>query len=140
MDEQNVNPGMPSDARGSRDSLRPTGPYAHVTHIMGASGHKSRRKETTMALTINLPRHIREYLAREVAQGRFESEEAAIVDAVEHVMDNVRWEDDPELLAAIAEADRGAVYELTPELKRDIRRQSEENLRRGHRVRDDVTY
>lgn len=93
-----------------------------------------------MALTINLPRHIQEYLAREVAQGRFESEEAVIVDAVEQVMHDVRWEDDPELLAAIAEADRGAVYELTPELKRDIRRQSEENLRRGHRVRDDVTY
>jgi Arc/MetJ-type ribon-helix-helix transcriptional regulator len=91
-----------------------------------------------MALTIHLPQHIREYLAREVAQGRYESEEAAIVDAVEHAIVRTRWENDPELLAAIEEADRGDVYELTPELKADIRRQSEENLRNGHRVRDDV--
>ncbi len=93
-----------------------------------------------MALTIHLPPHLRDQVARDVEAGRFESEEAAVIDALELAYERIPWEDDPELLAAIEEADRGEVYELTPGLKADIRRQSEENLRTGHKVRDDITY
>jgi len=93
-----------------------------------------------MTLTITLPDHIQAYIERQIAEGRFESEEAVIVDVFEHVIGEHRWEDDPELVAAVAEADRGEVFELTPELRNEIRRQSEENLTRGHQVRDDVTY
>jgi len=93
-----------------------------------------------MTLTITLPDHIQAYIDRQIAEGRFDTEEAVIVDVFEHVIGEYRWEDDPELLAAIAEADRGQVFELTPQLKADIRHQSEENLKRGHRVRDDIKY
>ncbi len=93
-----------------------------------------------MTLTITLPDHIQAYIERQIAEGRFDTEEAVIVDVFEHVIGEYRWEDDPELLAAIAEADRGEVFELTPQLKADIRHQSEENLKRGHRVRDDIKY
>jgi len=93
-----------------------------------------------MTLTITLPDHIQASIERQIAEGRFETEEAVIVDVFEHVIGEYRWEDDPELLAAIAEADRGEVFELTPELRIEIRRQAEENLKRGHRVRDDITY
>jgi Arc/MetJ-type ribon-helix-helix transcriptional regulator len=93
-----------------------------------------------MALTIHLPPHLREQVARDVEAGRFESEEAAIIDALELAYERVSWEEDPELLAAIEEADRGEVFELTPELKANIRRQSEANLRNGRAVRHDVTY
>ena len=60
-----------------------------------------------MALTINLPEHIQTYIRRQVEEGRFTSEEAVIADAVEQVMDEYRWEEDEDLLEAIAEADRG---------------------------------
>jgi Arc/MetJ-type ribon-helix-helix transcriptional regulator len=93
-----------------------------------------------MTLTITLPDHIQAYIERQIAEGRFDTEEAVIVDVFEHVIGEYRWEDDPELLAAIAEADRGEVFELTPQLKADIRHQSEENLKRGRRVRDDIKY
>lgn len=94
-----------------------------------------------MALSSHLPPHVRSWIQRQVAEGRFASEEAVITDAVEQAMTaTYRWEDDEELLASIAEADRGEVFELTPALKADIRRQSEENSRRGHKVRDDLKY
>lgn len=91
-----------------------------------------------MALAINLPRHIQEYIDRQIAEGRYDSEESVIVSVFEQVIHEEHWLDDPELTASIAESDRGEVFELTPELKADIRRQSEENLRRGHQVRDDI--
>jgi antitoxin ParD1/3/4 len=93
-----------------------------------------------MTITITLPPHIQNYIARQVAEGRFESEDAVIVNAVEQAMDEYRWDEDEELLEAIAEADRGEGYRLTPELMADIRRESEENLRNGHEVRDDIKY
>jgi len=94
-----------------------------------------------MALTVHLPQHIRDYIARQVAEGRFESEDAVIANAVEQAMEDTwRWDEDEELLAAIAEADRGEGHRLTPELMADIRRESEESLRNGHQVRDDIKY
>jgi len=93
-----------------------------------------------VTLTITLPEHIQLYIEQQVAEGRFESEEAVIVDVFEHVIGEYRWEDDPELLTAIAEADRGEVFEWTPELRAQIRRQSEENFKRGHQVPDDIKY
>jgi len=93
-----------------------------------------------MVLTITLPEDIQSYIDQQIADGRFETETAVIVDVFEQVLGEYRWEEDPELLAAIAEADRGEVYEWTPELRADIRRQSEENLKRGHVVSDNIKY
>jgi Arc/MetJ-type ribon-helix-helix transcriptional regulator len=94
-----------------------------------------------MVLSVNLPPHVRTWIERQVAEGRFPTEDAVITSAVEQAMESTyRWEEDEELLASIAEADRGEVFEWTPELRAEIRRQSEENSRRGHRVRDDTKY
>ncbi len=93
-----------------------------------------------MELTINLPEHLRSYIREQVEAGRFESEEAVIADAVEQAMDDYRWEDDAELLEAIAEADRGEGVEWTTELRKRIREQSETDARNGVPVPYDVTY
>ena len=93
-----------------------------------------------MALTINLPPHLRDQVARDVEAGRFESEEAAVIDALELAYERIPWEEDPELVAAIAEADRGEGEPWTPELMNQIAQTALENSRRGHQVRDDIKY
>lgn len=50
-----------------------------------------------------------------------------------------RWEEDEDLLEAIAEADHGEAVEWTPELRERIRRQSEEDARLGVPIPCDVT-
>jgi len=93
-----------------------------------------------MALTINLPEHITAYIRRQVEEGRFTSEEAVIADAVEQVMDEYRWEDDEDLLEAIAEADRGEVTPWSDDLLGRLADEARENSRRGHQVSDDIKY
>ena len=93
-----------------------------------------------MTITITLPDHIRAWIDRHVAEGRFESEVAVIANAVEQAMDEYRWDEDPELLAAIEEADRGDVVPWTPKLMDELMERARENSRRGHRVSDDIKY
>ena len=93
-----------------------------------------------MALTITLPDHIKAYIERQVAEGRFQSEDAVIVNAVEQVMDGYRWEEDKDLLEAIAEYERDGGEEWTPELRLRIRQESVEAAKRGDPVPYDVTY
>jgi Arc/MetJ-type ribon-helix-helix transcriptional regulator len=93
-----------------------------------------------MALTINLPEHIRTYIRRQIEEGRFATEEAVIADAVEQVMDEYRWEDDEALLEAIDEVDRGEAVPWTPELRMRILLDSEEAALRGDPVADDLKY
>lgn len=93
-----------------------------------------------MALTITLPEHIQAYIERQIAEGRFDTEEAMIVNVFEHVIGEYRWEDDPELLAAIAEADGGEGVPWTPQLMDQIVEEAMENSRRGHKVQDDIKY
>ncbi len=93
-----------------------------------------------MTLTITLPDHIQAYIERQIAEGRFDTEQAVIVDVFEHVIGEYRWEDDPELLAAIAEADRGEGVPWTPEVMDQIVDEAMENSRRGHQVSDDIKY
>ncbi|MBA2469753.1 MAG: type II toxin-antitoxin system ParD family antitoxin [Chloroflexia bacterium] len=93
-----------------------------------------------MSMTITLPDHIQSWIDRQVAEGRYDTTDAVIANAVEQAMGGYRWEEDEDLLEAIAQADRGEVFEWTPQLRADIRRQSEENLKRGHVVSDDIKY
>jgi Arc/MetJ-type ribon-helix-helix transcriptional regulator len=96
-----------------------------------------------MALTIHLPQHIRNYIARQVAEGRFESEEAVIASAVEQVMDDTwRWDEDDELLAAIAEYERDGgtlVTDFEDYLQR-LSREARDEFRTDLEVSDDVKY
>lgn len=91
-----------------------------------------------MALTVNLPPHLRDYIAREVAAGRFADEEAAVIDAIELVVGMET--DDPELTASIAQADRGEFQSLTPDLWNEIRETAKRHSREGHVVRHDIRY
>ncbi len=93
-----------------------------------------------MSMMITLPDHIQSWIDRQVAEGRYDTTDAVIANAVEQAMGGYRWEEDEDLLEAIAQADRGEVFEWTPQLRADIRRQSEENLKRGHVVSDDIKY
>ncbi len=94
-----------------------------------------------MVLTVNLPPHVQSWITRQVSEGRYPTEAAAITAAVEQAIETgYRWEEDDELLASIAEADRGEGEEYTPELRRRLREQAEENLRLGVPVPHDVTY
>jgi putative addiction module CopG family antidote len=92
-------------------------------------------------MTITLPQHIQSWIDQQVAEGRYESTDAVIASAVEQVMGPpYRWEEDQDLLDAIAEVDRGEAEEWTPELRDRIRRQSEEDARQGVPIPYDVTY
>jgi Arc/MetJ-type ribon-helix-helix transcriptional regulator len=91
-------------------------------------------------MSITLPDHIQVWIDRQVAEGRFDSEDAVIANAVEQAMDEYRWEEDEDLLEAIAEADRGDVVPWTPELMDELMERARENSCRGHQVSDDIKY
>lgn len=93
-----------------------------------------------MAITITLPEHIQVYIERQVAEGRFASEDAVVAYAVEKEMGAYRWEEDEDLLEAIAEYERDGGTPWSPELREQIRRESEENARLGVPIPYDVTY
>ena len=93
-----------------------------------------------MSMTITLPEHIQSWIDRQVAEGRYDSTDAVIANAVEQAMGEYRWEEDDVLLDAIAQVDRGEAEEWTPELRDRIRRQSEEDARQGKPIPHDVTY
>lgn len=78
-----------------------------------------------MTLTITFPEHIQAYIERQITEGRFDTEEAVIVDVFEHV---------------VGEADRGEGVPWTPELMDQRTRDAIENSRRGHQVSNDITY
>jgi putative addiction module CopG family antidote len=94
-----------------------------------------------MVLSVNLPPHVRTWIERQVAEGRFPSEDAVITSAVEQAMESTyRWEEDEDLLSAIAEADRDEGEEYTPQLRRRMREEAEQNARLGKPVPYDLTY
>ncbi len=93
-----------------------------------------------MALTINLPDHVRAYIRRQVDEGHFPNEEAVITDAVTQVMDEYRWEEDQALLEAIAEVERGEAVPWTDDLRAKILHESEQAAMRGEVVPDDLRY
>jgi Arc/MetJ-type ribon-helix-helix transcriptional regulator len=93
-----------------------------------------------MVLSSHLPEHVRTYIRKQVETGAFPTEEAVITDAVEQQMDKYRWEEDEDLLEAIAETDRGDTVEWTPELRKQIVEEAKENARLGKPVRYEVTY
>ena len=60
------------------------------------------------ARTITLPDHVAAWIDEQVADGHYATEDDVIVDLVEQAMaPRIDWSDDPELLEAIAEIERG---------------------------------
>jgi Arc/MetJ-type ribon-helix-helix transcriptional regulator len=109
---------------------------------MEAIGSLHSGNERIMAsITSALPKELRAWIEQEVAAGHFESEETAITTAVERMKrDTYRWEEDEDLLEAIAEADRGDVVEWSEDLFKKLSDQAHENSRLGHKVSDDIKY
>ncbi len=94
-------------------------------------------------MQITLPAEAQAIIEREILSGRYTSVIDVIVDALKHLDDEPYVYDamsDPKVLEAIAQADRGEVYELNDELRADIRRQAREDARLGKRIPDDVKY
>ena len=89
-----------------------------------------------------LPSHLKEFIAREVAAGHYESEEEVIVVALERlaVDDDDRITVEEAVAESRAAMERGETYELTADFMQRAREQATENARRGHRVSDDIKY
>jgi Arc/MetJ-type ribon-helix-helix transcriptional regulator len=97
--------------------------------------------ETKMSMTITLPEHIQAWIDQQIAEGRFESEEAVIANAVEQAMGEYRWEDDQELGEAIADYEQNGGETVT-DIKTFLERlsgEARENSRNGVPVPYDVT-
>ncbi len=94
-------------------------------------------------MQITPPAEAQAIIEREILSGRYTSVIDVIVDALKHLDDEPYVYDamsDPKVLEAIAQADRGEVYEWNDELRADIRRQAREDARLGKRIPDDVKY
>ena len=95
------------------------------------------------ARTITLPDHIAAWIDEQVAKGLFANEGEVIVDAVEQMMvPRIDWNDDPELLAAIDEIERGegiVVTDITAFFD-EIEKSASEAAARGDEVPDDLKY
>jgi Arc/MetJ-type ribon-helix-helix transcriptional regulator len=93
------------------------------------------------SITSALPKELRAWIEQEVAAGHFESEAAVIVDAVRRAKDSsYRWEEDEDLVEAIANVERGETRPLTEHVMRELSDRARENARKGHQVKFDVTY
>jgi len=96
-----------------------------------------------MSMKITLPEHIQSWIDQQVAEGRYDSTDAVIAKAVEQAMDvPYRWEEDEDLLEAIAEYERDGgetVTDIGAYLDR-LSREAMENAARGHEVSDDIKY
>lgn len=93
-------------------------------------------------MQIHLPTHLRSFIEREVASGRYENESQVIEDALERLADT------PEPTMTVAEAvaeslaqlERGETRELTDDVFDQLLRQSERDAEQRVPVRDDVRY
>lgn len=95
------------------------------------------------AKTITLPDHIADWIDEQVAAGKFASDDDVVVDLVQQAMSpRINWNDDPELLEAIAEIERGegiVITDMTAYFD-DVSRRASEAAARGDEVPDDIKY
>jgi len=95
------------------------------------------------AKTITLPDHVAAWIDDQVAEGKFATDDEVIVDLVEQAMSSgIDWNDDPELLEALAEIERGegiVVTDITAFFD-DIERRAAERAARGGDIPDDLKY
>jgi hypothetical protein len=94
-------------------------------------------------MQITLPPEAQAIIENEIASGRFDTEEQAIVEAIFLLREMSLPYDpmsDPELLKSVAQADRGEVLEWNDALRAEIKRQAMEDARLGKPVPDDIKY
>jgi Arc/MetJ-type ribon-helix-helix transcriptional regulator len=110
---------------------------------MSASDPDSPKEVDMAARTITLPDHVAAWIDEQVAAGEFASDDEVIVDLVEQAMSSgIAWNDDPELLEAIAEIDRGEGIVVTDisAFFDEIEKRASEAAARGDEVPDDLKY
>lgn len=97
-------------------------------------------------LTIHLREDLRRYVEREVASGRFASQEEVVEAALETLAETSEPIIEPTMTIreAVAEAlvqvERGEVYEVTDALWAEIEADAHAAMLRGDPVRDEVKY
>ncbi len=95
------------------------------------------------AKTITLPDHVADWIDEQVAAGKFASDDDVVVDLVQQAMSpRIDWNDDPELLEAIAEIERGegiVVTDITAYFEK-VSREASDAVVRGEEIRDDLKY
>jgi Arc/MetJ-type ribon-helix-helix transcriptional regulator len=95
------------------------------------------------ARTITLPDHVAAWIDEQVAEGKFASEDDVVVGAVEQLMAPIiNWNDDTELLEAIAEIERGegiVVTDITAFFD-DIEQRAAGAAARGEEIPNDLKY
>ncbi len=95
------------------------------------------------ARTITLPDHVADWIDEQVAAGKFASDDDVVVDLVQQAMSpRINWNDDPELLEAIAEIERGegvVVTDITAFFD-GIEQRAIEAAARGEEIPDDLKY
>lgn len=93
--------------------------------------------------TITLPDHVADWIDEEVAEGKFASDDDVVVDLVQQAMSpRIDWNDDPELLEAIAEIERGEGILITDmdAFFDEVSRRASEAAARGDEVPNDIKY
>ena len=97
-------------------------------------------------MMIRLPAHLKSFIEREVASGRYETESQVIEDALARFANEAEPEFEPTMTLAeaiaepLAQLERGEVIEMTDEVWEEILRQSELDAARGLPVRDEIKY
>ncbi len=95
------------------------------------------------AKTITIPDHVADWIDDQVAEGKFASDDDVIVELVQQAMSpRINWNEDPELLEAIAEIERGegiVVTDITAFFD-GIEQRAAEAAARGEEIPDDLKY
>jgi Arc/MetJ-type ribon-helix-helix transcriptional regulator len=104
---------------------------------------RRQRKVAMAARTLRLPDHVAAWIDDQVADGRYATGDEVIVDLVEQAMGSgINWNEDPELLEAIAEIERGEGIVVTDIAAYfdGIEQRASEAAARGDEVPDDLKY
>jgi putative addiction module CopG family antidote len=97
-------------------------------------------------MLIHLPSHLKAFVEKEVASGRYRNESQVIEDALSRFADEAEPDFEPTMTLAeaiaepLAQLERGEGRELTDEVWEEILRQSELDAVRGLPVRDEIKY
>jgi Arc/MetJ-type ribon-helix-helix transcriptional regulator len=93
-------------------------------------------------MLIHQPNHLKSFVEREVASGRFESEEEVVEVALARIAEDVApaVTIDEAVAESLTQIARGEGRELTDDVFDELLKLSEEDARVGRSVRDDVKY
>ena len=93
-------------------------------------------------MQVHIPGHLKAFIEREVASGRYASEEAVIADALERLSedDDTRMTVNEAVAESLAQMERGETIPWTDDFLKRSAERARENSRNGRVVRDDVRY